>query len=505
VVNGSLFTVLPLPIATNQPVHIHGLFSISPDRARLYQLSDNSAQDRDPANWNRWLLQSVVPAAWTKLLSCIADLHPEQPTFEEWPQSLRNARDPLSNALENVVAIIEKQSLALWPTAVGYKTAKVALLGTGLESIPLRNALREAQAPVVYVPDRLQPISQNVFKDRILRPQSLCTFLRTVRGHIKLWSDQTKHEILEYLLLKPGFTDYDGLDLFPFKDGTYRSIGESIAYVHRDSFEETLFRLEDFCNLDVEKLSKPARQALKHGCKSSKIHPSIRFRSASCLSKYCLSNIYKGVAKDQDFAVLDKEAGEVVLKVWTWISIRGIHILDQDLSCLWLLPLSNGRHRKIKPRGPSSQVYFAPPGEVNALMRRFDAKMSSKPLPLLDIGGSGLDMITKSKGISTLWIQDAGRLLVLLQWLQRTWALVDHITDEERGLISKLVASQSHQELFEPERTAVAIALSHLSLFQKMSWKEVGEKMFVIHSRVLMSLSNGLQGASCDVDQSEVL
>lgn len=115
-------------------------------------------------------------------------------------------------------------------------------------------------------------------------------------------------------------------------------------------------------------------------------------------------------------------------------------------------------------------------------------------------------MITESDGtMSTLCVQDAGRLVFLLQWLQWTWALVDHITDEERGLISKLVASQSPQGLIEPDRTAVVEALSHLSLFQKVSWKEVGDKMFVINFRVLMSLSNGLQGASCDVDQSEVL
>lgn len=480
--NGSLFTVLPLPIATNQPVHIHGLFSISPDRARLYQFSDKSAQDQDPANWNKWLLQGIVPAAWTKLLSYLADLNPEQPTFEKWPQSLQDDRDPLNNTLEKVTGIIEKKSLALWPTDVGYKTAEGGILSTGLESISLRNALREAQAPVVYVPNRLQQISQIIFKDRILSPMSLCTFLRSVKGNIKSWRNRTKHDILEYLLSKPGFIDYDGLDLFPFKDGTYRSIGDSIAYVHRDGFEESLFCLEDFRNLDVGKLSKSAQQALKRGCESSKIHPSIRFRSASCLREYCTSTIFSKVAKDQDFAMLDKGASEFVTKAWTWISMRGVGILDQDISCLWLLPLGKGYHRKLKPKGSSSQVYFAPPGEINDLMRRFDAKLSSKQFPLLDTRQSELTMVTKSEGImSTLWVQDCRRMVFLLQWLQQTWTLVDHITDEERVLISKIVALQSPQELLEPDRGGVIEALSHLSIFQKVSWKVVGDKMFVIH------------------------
>jgi len=296
--NGSLFTVLPLPIVTNQPVHIHGLFSISPDRARLYQLGEKSAQDQDPANWNTWLFQVLVPAAWTKLLRYMADLCPHRSNFDTWPQSLHDTRGPLNTALENVTEIIGRESLAVWPTVVGYKTEKTALLGIGLESNLLIAALREAQVPLVNVPKRLQNMAENIFKDRILCPQNLCAFLKGAKHKIKLWSQQTKHDILEYLLSKPGFIDYDDLDLFPFKNGTYRSIGKSVAYIHRDDIEEALFDLEDARNLDLGKLSKAMQKALKRGCETLKIHPSIRFRTSRCLREYCSSTIFKNVAKD---------------------------------------------------------------------------------------------------------------------------------------------------------------------------------------------------------------
>lgn len=74
---GSLFTVLPLSIQTSQPVHIHGLFSVSPDRRRLYQSSDRSSQDQGPANWNSWLFDNSIPTAWTELLTYLAQLHPD--------------------------------------------------------------------------------------------------------------------------------------------------------------------------------------------------------------------------------------------------------------------------------------------------------------------------------------------------------------------------------------------------------------------------------------------
>jgi sacsin len=429
-----------------------------------------------------------------------------------WPQDLQDTQDPLCNALEKVMGIIDKESLALWPTDVGYKTAKTGLLGTGAESMPLRNALREAQAPVVYVPKRLQLLSQSIFKDRILSPESLCVFLRSVKSQIKLWSHQTKHDVLEYLLSKPGFINYDGLDLFPFKDGTYRSIGESIAYVHRDSFEEALFSLEAFCNLDLGKFSESTRQTLKRGCELSNIHPAIRYRSASCLKQYCMSSIFKNVAKDHDFVTLEEDAARVVRKVGTWISMRGFFRTGfQEISCLWLLPLSNGRYRKVKPNGAFSMVYFSPPGEVGDLMTRIDARMSFKPFPLLDtehstIDPSFLSIITQSEGVmSNLQVQDARRIVFLLRWLQGTSSWVEHITDEERLLIAKHLATHSPQELLEPDRKAIIETLSHLPIFQKVSWKAVGDKMFVVHFRICVKISNVLQGVKFDVDQFELL
>ena len=508
---GSLFTVLPLPIATNQPVHIHGLFSISPDRARLYQHGEKSAQDQEPANWNKYLLQALVPAAWTKLLSYMAAHCSEQSNFELWPQSLDDPRDPLDSALKKVMEIIGNESLAVWPTVVGYKTEKTALLGTGLESGHLRDALREAKVPVVNVPKRLQGIAENIFKDQVLCPQTLCAFLKGVKTQIKCWSSETKNHILEYLLSKPGFTAYDDLDIFPFKNGTYRSIGQSIAYVHRDSLEEALFHLEDARNLDLEKLSKSTQQVLRRGCASSKVHPSIRFRTPSCLKKYCLNTIFEKVAKNQDFVVLDNVAADTVSKVWTWISTRSISLSDLEISCLWLLPLSNGCYRKVKPAVSSSQIHFAPSGKIGDLMVQLDAKMTAKPLPLLDIKTThpahGLLSVTaKMQGImQTLLIQDARRMVSFLPWLQRIWGLVSNITDQERVSIGELLASQLTQKLAQAEYDACREILKQLPIFQKVSWTEREHNRCVTGFPFLSLMTDVLQRARLDVDHSELL
>jgi sacsin len=51
----------------------------------------------------------------------------------------------LNNATEKVIGVIEKESLALWPTHEGYVTAQSGLLDTGIES-GLRDALQEVGA-----------------------------------------------------------------------------------------------------------------------------------------------------------------------------------------------------------------------------------------------------------------------------------------------------------------------------------------------------------------------
>lgn len=493
--NGSLYAVLPLPITTGQPVHVHGLFSISPDRARLHQIRDRSTQDQEPAKWNDWLLQGPVPMAWAELLLSLARLYPFHPTFEKWPQSVDSTQDLLCNALDKLLEIITKETLPIWPTDVGYLTATHGLLGTGTESATLRDALREATAPIVYVPQRLQQRAEELFKDRVLCPKTLCQFLKGKSSQITSWSNQTKHKLLEYLLSDSEFIDYGGLALFPFMDGIYRSIGEHAVFVHRDSFENDLFRLEDFHTLDLARLSEATQRILKRGCEFSTIHPAIRYRSAESLREYCINTVFKKMPEHQDMVELDEESAAFVSKVWTWISKRQIDILDKNVSSLWLVPLSNGFHRKVKPRPACSQIYLAPEGEIGELMRKFDANSELKPLPLIDIRAAThfISILMKAPAImADLSVEDGSSMVVFLRWLHQTCPLIDDVADEVKLLIASLAASRLPQRLTPSDRGVVVEALSHLKIFQKLSWEAAGDKMFAKTFPCPLDLANRL-------------
>ncbi|KAG4439308.1 hypothetical protein IFR05_005183 [Cadophora sp. M221] len=479
----SLFTVLPLPVHTLQPVHMHALFSLSPDRARLHQSNDKSTQDRDPAKWNDWLFKDGVPVAWAKLLCGLAELYPFQSMFEKWPQLMENNQDPLSNAVGKVVGIIDRDSLKLWPTVTGYVNAQDGLLATGAESAVFRDSLREAQVPVVFVPKDLLSYVRPVFKTRTLCPENVCAFLESKQSSIAQLSGKTKRKLLEYILTNPGSSNYGDLEIFPFEDKAFRSLRGISAFVHRNDLEQALFNKQPDRNLDLETLSAPAQRILKQGCESAALHPSIRFRSVEDLGEYCTRSVFKMLCQKQQMHLSDSSLSEFVAKVWTWVSERGIGIENAHLSSLWLLPLSNGHHRQLTPRDVSVAIYLAPLGLAGDVMRRIDAQLSTKTLPLLYTGKEALGrrpstilkILLGAK--RSLGIVDASNLKSFLQWLRKMIPLVSGMEDEDRNAIAKSIALQLNNPLLPQERSVAIDCVRDLQVFQKLTWEVEGNAM----------------------------
>jgi len=367
---------------------------------------------------------------------------------------------------------------------MGYVTAKQGLLDAGDESLALKTSLREAKVPVVYAPTHLRLAIQPLFEDRGLSPRSLGSILKIENRRISTWSNETKHKILEFLLSDPGFIDYDGIEIFPFQDGTYRSIGNGPVYVHRDELDKSLFYLDNSRNLDLDKLSPKTQRALRNGCQKSTVYPSIRYRSANCLREYAMEFVFTDVPKDQDSVILTEKARTFISKLWTWISMRSIDVLDEAISGLWLIPLSNSYHRKIRPQTTSSQIYLAPTNEIGDLMWKFDKKASVKAAPLLDsrltasTHGFMSVLTRKTDLLSTLSIKDAGSLVIFLDWLNQTSALAGEVADEEKVAVAKLIASRSPQ-LHNSDRETAIKTLRLLPIFQKVIWVTKGNVLWV--------------------------
>ena len=380
--------------------------------------------------------------------------------------------------------IIANKSLPLWSTQGGHVTATNGLLNVGEKSTALRDALQEAKIPVVYVPDRLHHKFKHLFKDQTLKPLRLSLFLMSKNKQIREWGLSTKTSILEYILSEPGITEYGSLELFPFEDGKYRAVANHSAFVHRNESEKVLFGLQVDHNLAFSKLSGGTSSILQDGCSNLTLHKSIRHRSANDFRDYCLNFVFSKVPRNGDMVSLDAEATAFVSRAWIWIVEQRIDILGV-ISDLWLVPLTNGHHRKIKPRHSTSQTIFAPVGLVGDLMRTFDVKYSSNLQPLIHNGPTGLStlacdrLMTASANESNLQIKDGGSIIDFAQWLNRIQTFVNSALDGEKVEVLRAIALNLPPSLSRSARHDIANAIGALKIFKKVSWKAEGGKMYV--------------------------
>ena len=468
VAKGSFFTVLPLPIETKQPVHIHGHFSLSSNRAQLYQRNDPTVQDKLPVQWNEWLLHVLVPEAWTNMLLYLAKEYPDQSAYRNWPRFLEDSKTECFGLIGEVLKIIEDGNLPLWYTNTGYKKAKDALFGSGHESPSPTQiaAFGNVGVPVIHMTDDLRIAVSGLCKAKPLNAQNLCS--RLDKDLVRGTTEHTKQILLDYILSDDGFGGYGEIEIFPFEDGTYKSIEHNAAFVHRNEHEQELFSRESGSNIDLVRLSTSTKEILQQ--KNRALHPSLKHRSARDLQYYCLSTIFKDFDTSDDKIILDKDGEIFVSKIWEWIEANKCS-LDEDASCLWLVPLSDGSYRKLKPRNVSSNTIYAPTGEIGDFIRKLATFHTTSNRPILqaaNMSPEALKCLTEAANSNpALGIGTVDSFEGFTLWLSEVQDVITLLTDVERKQLQELLA------LSYPKSSIAPFAINTLrglNIFQKLVW-----------------------------------
>lgn len=107
-----MFNVLPLPISSDLPVHIHATFSISGDRQSL--IVDEHGQESHGSKWNRYLLETALPKLYLSFLDDLGG-RIRKDTFSYWPREAppkRSSSELLYSAFWQELA---KSSKRLFP------------------------------------------------------------------------------------------------------------------------------------------------------------------------------------------------------------------------------------------------------------------------------------------------------------------------------------------------------------------------------------------------------
>lgn len=273
--SGRLFSTLRLPIITDQPVHIHGLFAIAPDRARL-GFEDSAVK------WNRFMFQERIAAAWAQLLvhrksfSCYAE------GFGLWPRADLLHSDLWAQLDAWTIDIVMQENMPVWNSMNG----KCLRLSEGLfaksdsHSAQYDSALARVHLPVVVIDEALlQKVTKGAVRHskklHMRTPSTVRWFLRE-KGSSMVTRDVSL-AVLEYCLLDALHSELKGsarielyVDLYdtsiwPTMDGALVAVqqGEPALLLPRDESELALFAGSRTAEtLDPNKVTTKVRQLL---------------------------------------------------------------------------------------------------------------------------------------------------------------------------------------------------------------------------------------------------
>jgi sacsin len=310
----------------------------------------------------------MIPKAWAKLLSKLALAHPEKPHFHLWPTKSSSPLEMWHGMCPAVLAHVFHSNLPVWFTDVGYVTLQDGLLASDQISSAQKQMFHEAKISVVLVAEYLYTEACQLMEGSGLRPTTLCKHLRRA-GSIENLSDQSRLVLLEFLLPGMDFTEFDDFAIFPFQDGTFRSLKPSPVFLHRDGSEQIVFGRQQERTIDKNQLTKAAARLFHE--KVKKDNRTVRYRTTEDLRDYYLEHIFHGL---DDIVVLGDREMQLLDKIWKWIFKYGEADLNlAALGSLWLVPLRDGSVRKLIPLDSANFVTWFRPGQTKDISIKLSA------------------------------------------------------------------------------------------------------------------------------------
>ncbi|KAJ7024298.1 hypothetical protein C8F04DRAFT_1239748 [Mycena alexandri] len=353
VLDGRLFTLLPLPIYTRFPVHVHAILALTQDRQSLRNIEEvgtgSRSRERFLVTWNQAVFQEFLPAAWSRLLRILIAEGELENVWLAWPTS-DHVNDYWNQILPNLTAKILASDLAVFPK-FGNSEAHVAL-SSGLVASPSDNtdvlmSLSRVGLSIVRPPPHIQDVLRA--KSDLLHPNSVRNELLSRIPALTEASDEDKNNILQYLVLHPGSVSHViGLPLVPLISGRRISLSEASQnkYTLVTEEQEKVFGIYD---ADLVPLSKMSAQVSDAFCSSTTVN--VILLDAVKVHHF----LQKGFeAVDPLHATLEDKV-QWLTQFWAWMfSSTWKYKADllKRIDQLHLLPTSRGPLRQLRSRVP---------------------------------------------------------------------------------------------------------------------------------------------------------
>ncbi|KAJ7749523.1 hypothetical protein DFH07DRAFT_1034864 [Mycena maculata] len=240
--NGRLFTLLPLPIHTGFPVHLHAILALTQDRQSLRNIEETGtgaeSRERLLVTWNRSIFDEFLPATWSALLHILVDNTEVEDIWAAWPASEHastSGSSYWSQILPNLLKRVINLNLPIFPAFPNtdppshqtHVSLSSAIIASEDDDPALLLVLSKIGLTIVRLPEHIRkslPTSSEVL---LLHPNS-SRVRNALLAHIAALAAATENAkdlILQYLVLAPGkVSNAIGLPLIPLVDGSCFSL-----------------------------------------------------------------------------------------------------------------------------------------------------------------------------------------------------------------------------------------------------------------------------------------
>ncbi|CUS15651.1 unnamed protein product [Tuber aestivum] len=487
---GRLFTTLPLPIQTKHPAHIHGIFSITPDRSNIHSggdttMSSNSAT-RLGAQWNEWLLHECVPHAWVRNLEFMRNEN-LSPGWDFWPAGKQGESGQLwMGILGTVFKKVVEDGLELLPTVSGIvKPAKEVVFTLGIPE-DLHFSLRDAEARVVLPPeDRRTEIGSldHTIGLEYLSPSAGRRHLTTIKDSDALLNLDIKPRmvLLDYVLSDRQAKDFKNCEapLIPLLDGTFRGLEmpssqDNRVLLARDTIEEKLFCKSLKKTVKRDALSERSRETLVTHIAEIEQYTRIKAWTVEDAIQYCFSYEFSGIAEQTPVVKIDKPGfADFVELFWKWVSMAlhrqtGGPIFARALKDLWLIPLGGGMFQRIGSTSEYPVLNVSVNKGIGSFLKRTKSNLANRfgPVVMHLCTGDGFPQATqilRELGI----IKDYDDRESLMKWFEATMKVFAEKLDrtEKMELIRHLF--DLSRDCSASERSCMESTVRKLPIFQE--------------------------------------
>ncbi|KAG8947691.1 hypothetical protein FRC04_010535 [Tulasnella sp. 424] len=330
--HGRLFTLLPVPIVTNFPVHINAVFALLPNRQSLQNTMDLEAGSRAEflVEWNRVIFFEFVPKAWAALLDHLVTLSSANSSVP--PSSIINVLDAWPGPVASQDGdpgywypvpsrlLEEAADRVVWPLH-GKKSQFSALgdilVGEKGESVAPLASLEACSVPLVVVPQRVYNlIKTSVFKKTILSPETAYSQLKKNSHKLSDLDALPRKLICDYLVSANDIRLILDLPIIPQGDNEHTSITSHGEHIMANESETSIFGDVDQ-NLLTGKCMSNATQQLLLGDPAGRV----RLVSPADVVRYLESQVrtFDGMARADHPISARRTTFEWFIRFWKWL------------------------------------------------------------------------------------------------------------------------------------------------------------------------------------------